>query len=75
MGLMNGNNKADIWIQCTCESCGGMIGYWYKNANTIARIKRETNLWRYLKDEGITVCQDCLIKIKSKGAMQNEKEL
>lgn len=52
-----------------------MIGYWYKNANTIARIKRETNLWRYLKDEDITVCQDCLIKIKSKGAMKNEKKL
>ena len=54
--------KAKIWCDVVCNECGGMVGYFYKNKNTIKRIKEEIKDWKWV--DGVNICGDCLKKIK-----------
>ena len=46
-----------------CNECGGMIGYFYKNKNTIVKIKEKTKDWECVN--GVNVCGECLIKMRN----------
>ena len=55
--------KAKIWCEMVCNECGGMIGYFYKNKNTIVKIKEKTKDWECVN--GVNVCGECLIKMRN----------
>lgn len=59
------DKKAVIWYECTCSHCGGVIGFDYKNAKTIASLKRKISDWRYVGAEG-NLCPECYQKYKDK---------
>ena len=55
--------RAIIWCEVVCSNCGGVIGFNYKNANTIAVLKNKTKDWVYCDDEG-NLCPECQEEIK-----------
>ena len=56
--------KARIWCDVVCNECGGMIGYFYENENTIRKMKDEINDWECV--DGVNICGECLGKIRVK---------
>lgn len=52
------SKRAIIWCEITCSNCGGVIGFDYKNAKTIAALKRKTKDWVYCDEEG-NLCPEC----------------
>lgn len=53
--------KAQIYCEVTCCHCGGLAGesQYYKNQNTIRRLKEDTKDWIYLKELLGNLCPDC----------------
>lgn len=62
---MKKSSKAVIWCETMCCNCGGMIGYDYKNAETISKLKKEIKDWKYCEGEG-NLCPECYEKWKNK---------
>lgn len=62
--------RAKIWFEVVCNECGGMVGHFYKNKNTIKRIKEETKDWEWV--DGVNICGDCLKKIKGDMGVKEE---
>lgn len=56
--------KAIISCEVTCGNCGGVIFSYYKNAQSISKLKEMTKDWRFTDEYGNT-CPDCLEKMKS----------
>lgn len=55
--------KVDIWCEVTCSNCGGVIGTYYRNANTISNLKKKTKDWTHTKD-GDNLCPECAKQMK-----------
>lgn len=64
--------RAVIWCECTCEHCGKMIGFHYKNEKTISRLKDAIKDWRYCGEEG-NLCPECYEKRKEYARERREK--
>ena len=56
--------RAIIWCEVTCSHCGRVIGFDYKNAKTIAALKKVTNNWAYCGQEG-NLCPECYEEYKN----------
>lgn len=48
----------NIWCEVACSNCGGIVGRWYKNADTIRILKKETKDWS-LTEDGDNLCPEC----------------
>lgn len=57
--------RAVIWCEVSCSNCGGVIGFYYKNAKTISALKRKAKDWKYCGEEG-NLCPDCYKEWKNK---------
>ena len=57
--------QAIIWCEITCSNCGWVIGFNYRNAETIAELKRKTKNWAYCDEEG-NLCPQCYEKYKKR---------
>ena len=57
--------RAIIWCEVACSNCGGVIGFDYKNAKTIAALKNKTKDWAYCNDEG-NLCPECYEEYKKR---------
>lgn len=55
--------KPHIWMDITCGNCGGMLGRYYHNSQSVAKLKEEAHLWRYDNILNINLCQNCLTKL------------
>lgn len=60
--------KAKIYCEVTCGSCGTLayVSRYYKNTDTIRKIKKETEDWVWDAKEKINLCPECRIQRKSK---------
>lgn len=57
--------RAVIWCEVNCCNCGGVIGFGYRNAKTISKLKRVTKDWKYFDGEG-NLCPECFEKLKNR---------
>lgn len=55
--------KARIWCEVICDHCGAMVGHFYRNAQTIQRLKGETTDWKEI--DGVNVCGDCIKRMEA----------
>lgn len=55
--------KAKIYCECTCGRCGNVIGYYYKNRETISVLKKLTKDWKYCYKWG-NLCPKCYEELK-----------
>lgn len=53
-----GVRKAVIWRGIICGRCGKQGGGYYRNAKTIAELKKAASDWEYRDDYGNT-CPEC----------------
>ena len=56
-------SSAKIWCEVFCDNCGGLVGYYFKNINTIKKLKAETSDW-VVREDGIQLCPYCASEIK-----------
>lgn len=57
--------RAILWCEVQCCNCGGVIGWYYRNAESISRLKKVTETWKYCDGLG-NLCPECYEKIKKK---------
>ena len=50
-------------MEVTCGHCGGVIGFHYRNSDSVACLKRKTRNW--VDDDYYgALCPDCIEKVK-----------
>lgn len=61
--------KARIWMEVVCCNCGGMIGWNYSGAGSVAKLEKATEDWVFDKDYG-NLCPECMeaLRKEKKGA-------
>lgn len=50
--------RAKIRIEVQCANCGGVIGCYYRNANSVSCLKKKTKDWIYEGEFG-NICPEC----------------
>lgn len=60
--------KAKIYCEVTCCNCGGFASKsrYYKNSETIARLKESTKDWVWDENLCGNLCPDCQKELKNK---------
>lgn len=56
--------KARIWCEVICNECGGMVGHFYRNPDSLRRLKEEIKDWECV--DGVNICGECLQKMQRK---------
>lgn len=56
-------NKVKIWCEVFCDHCGGVVGRYFKNIDTISWLKKETSDW-VVVENGLQLCPRCYTKFK-----------
>ena len=54
-------SSAKIWCEVFCDHCGGVVGRYFKNIDTISWLKNETSDL-VVVDEGLQLCPSCYTK-------------
>lgn len=55
------SRNAIIFCEVTCSDCGRVEYTYYRNAQSIAFLKKKLKGWRYCGDNG-NLCPDCYAK-------------
>lgn len=54
-----------IWIEIHCDNCGDVIGWNYRNAKSISKLKKATKDWIYSQEHG-NICPECQRELSRK---------
>lgn len=55
--------RAVIWMEVQCSNCGGVIGWDYRNAKSVSKLKKATKDWICDKEHW-NLCPDCQKKVR-----------
>ena len=61
--------RAKIWIECACCNCGTVCGRFYRNRESISRLKHNTRNWMYDEKLGGNLCSECVREQKKEEAI------
>lgn len=56
-------SSVKIWCEVFCDHCGGVVGRYFKNIDTISWLKKETSDW-VVVENGLQLCPRCYTKFK-----------
>ena len=57
--------KCIIWLEVKCANCDRVVGWDYKNASSVSKLKAATRDWIFDRDLG-NLCPECKRKLRCK---------